>query len=128
MKLIIRNTFISITFITSIFLAFGASAETSNSTSDDIWIAFCDKVEDTKDFLEMGGIYQSRQNQTKSFKLLSPEVSERLDLTLAPTSTPTPLIFGHYWRCINSKDSEFESCEPVLVVCTDDQRWCAETP
>jgi hypothetical protein len=130
MKPLIQNTFFSIALITS-FLAFEASAET-NSSSDDIWITFClnnfDPGKDIDECLNMGGIWQSRQNRIKGFKILPRKVSEALELTLAPTSKPTPLIFGHYWRCINPKNSEFESCEPVLVVCTDDQSMCAETP
>ena len=131
MKLIFRHAFFSIIFIISIIFAFEASAE-SSSSSNDQWIAFClttqEKGKATDDCLDMGGIWKAAKNRTKQFKLLSPEVSERLDLTLAPTSKPTPLIFGHYWRCINREDSGFESCEPVLVVCTDDQSWCVETP
>lgn len=66
-------------------------------------------------------------NPTKSFKILSPEVSKSLKLTRIPTSKPIPLIIGHYWRCI-THFGEFETCEPVLVVCTNDQSFCTETP
>lgn len=132
MKLIIRNTCCFIILISSIFLSFGVYAETNSSSADDQWIAFCLTTQEpgkaTDECLDMGGIYKVHQNRTKGFKILPPEVSESLELTLSPTSKPTPLIIGHYWRCINPEDSEFESCEPVLVVCTDDQSWCVETP
>ncbi len=129
MKPTIRNTCYSIILISSIFLSFGVYAET---TVRDKWIAFCltnnDAGKATDECLDLVGVWQSRKNRTNRFKILPPEVSESLDLTLAPVSTPTPLIIGHYWRCINPKGSEFESCEPVLVACTNDQSSCVETP
>lgn len=131
MKPIIRNICFFITIISSIFLSSGVYAETNSSSSDDQWIAFClttqDAGKEIDECLDMGGIHKARKNRTKSFKILPPKVTESLDLTFAPTSIPTPLIFGHYWRCINHKDSGFETCEPVLVVCTNDQSWCVET-
>ncbi len=132
MKPTIQNTCLSLTLIISILSAFGVSADTNNSSSNDQWIAFClttqDAGKNTDECLKMGGIWKAHQKHTNSFKILPPEVSQKLELTRAPTSTPIPLIIGHYWRCINPQDSQFESCEPVLVACTDDQSWCVETP
>ena len=132
MKRLFRNTCYSIFLIYLMLIASSISAAANNSASDDQWIALClttqDAGKDTDECLDMGGIFQSQQKQNRGFKILPPEVTKTLDISLAPTSRPTPLIFGHYWRCIQRQDSDFESCEPVLVVCTDDQSWCAETP
>ena len=66
-------------------------------------------------------------NHIKSIRILAPEVSQSLKLTRVPTSKPIPLIIGHYWRCITYFE-KFESCEQVLVVCTNDQKFCTEIP
>ncbi len=132
MKSLFNTTCFSIILVSLMLITSNIFAASNSNTSDDQWIAFClttqDAGKDTDECLEMGGIIQSQQKQNRGFKILPPEVTKELDISLAPASRPTPLIIGHYWRCIQRQDSDFESCEPVLVICTDDQSWCVETP
>lgn len=66
-----------------------------------------------------------RQGRGRDARILTPEESRKLEIQPVPTSQPIPLIIGHYWRCIQSPGG-FESCEPVLVVCDDEQTICTE--
>lgn len=131
-----RNSFLSCAVISCALLVASTTAQANDSSADDQWIAHCltehEPGPDVDGCLDMGGIWQARENRVKGFKILSPELSRKLELTPAPTSQPIPLLIGHYWRCgidddFFDEDGGFEFCEPVLVICTDDQSWCVES-
>ena len=62
---------------------------------------------------------------TRAVRFLSPQESRGLKLTTAPNSDPSALIVGHDWRCYENSFG-WEFCEPVLIICTDDQSSCVE--
>lgn len=55
--------------------------------------------------------------------ILPREISKTLQITGIPTSQPIPLIIGTHWTC-HINEYEFEICDMVLTICTDDQSFC----
>jgi hypothetical protein len=50
-----------------------------------------------------------------------------LKITEIPTSRPIPLIIGNVWTCHKGSGGH-EFCRLTLVVCTNDQSFCATIP
>lgn len=63
----------------------------------------------------------------RTVRLLPRSVSQSLKILKVPTPEPIPLIVGTYWQCFDAP-GDFEVCEPVLVVCTNDQSFCTQVP
>ena len=63
----------------------------------------------------------------RTVRLLPRSVSRSLKILKVPTPEPIPLLIGTYWQCFDAP-GDFEVCEPVLVVCTDDQSFCTQVP
>ena len=62
-----------------------------------------------------------------SVKFLPRTVSESLDITKIPTTKPTPLSVGTYWDC-RLTDQGLETCEIIIVICSEDQSICTQLP
>ena len=63
----------------------------------------------------------------RTVRLLPRSVSQSLKILKVPTPEPIPLIVGTHWQCFDAP-GDFEVCEPVLVVCTNDQSFCTQVP
>jgi len=68
----------------------------------------------------------AKTSHMPAIRILPEKVSRNLEILRAPTTEPIPLIVGFYWSCFIDSDTGLESCDPRLVICTNDQSVCAE--